>query len=129
MDIASKIGIALNVGRAVYGMIAVAAPARAAEGWIGRVAHEGATHPMIRAFGIRDIALAAATIGSLRATGSGGTGARMLLGLGVMVDATDTASGFASKDDVPNTSMIYAVAGGAAMTGALALAMSSSTED
>lgn len=121
MDVASKIGIALNVGRVAYGVAAIAAPAKATEGWIGRTAHEGSAAPMIRAFGIRDVALGAATIGALRATGSGGTGAKMLLALGVMVDTTDAVSGFVSKDDVPDPRSIYAVAGGAAVAGALAL--------
>lgn len=128
MDIASTLGTLLNVGRVAYGVAAVVAPGKAAEGWIGRAAGDPSVHPMIRAFGIRDVALGAATIGALRAGGSSGTGARMLLGLGVMVDATDTVSGRLSKDDVPKASMIYAVAGGAAVAGAVALAAASSDD-
>lgn len=126
MDMASTLGTLLNAGRIAYGVAAVVAPSKAAEGWLGRAAHQADVHPMTRAFGIRDVALGAATIGALRAGGSGGTGARMLLALGVMVDATDAVSGRMSKDAVPNPSMILAVAGGAAAAGAVALAASSS---
>lgn len=122
MDTASKLGTALNIGRIAYGVAAVVTPTKAATGWIGRAADQPAVHPMTRAFGIRDVALGAATIGALQAGGSSGTGARMLLRLGVMVDAVDAVSGRLSRNDVPKASLIYAVAGGAALTGAIALA-------
>ena len=122
MDTATTLGTALNVGRIVYGVAAVVAPTKAAAAWIGRAAGRPDVHPMTRAFGIRDVALGAATIGALKAAGPNGTGARMLLGLGVMVDAVDAVSGRLSRDDVPKASTIYAVAGGAAITGAIALA-------
>lgn len=122
MDTATRLGTALNAGRILYGIAAVVAPTSAARGWIGRAAAQPDVHPMTRAFGIRDVALGAATIGALKAAGPSGTGARMLLALGVMVDATDAVSGRLSKDAVPKPATIYAVAGGAAVTGALALA-------
>ena len=122
MDTASTLGTALNVGRIAYGVAAVVAPTKAAAGWIGRAAGQPAVHPMTRAFGIRDVALGAATIGALKAAGPSGMGARMLLGLGVMVDTVDAVSGRLSRNDVPKPSVIYAVAGGAAVTGAVALA-------
>ena len=128
MHTASTLGTALNVGRIAYGVAAVVAPTRAAEGWIGRAAAQPAVHPMTRAFGIRDVALGAATIGALQAGGPSGTGARMLLGLGVMVDAADAVSGRLSRNAVPKASLIYAVAGGAAITGAIALAAASSDD-
>lgn len=129
MDIATTLGTTLNVGRIAYGIAAVVSPTKAAKGWIGRAAKQPAVHPMTRAFGIRDVALGAATIGALKAAGPGGTGARMLLALGVMVDATDALSGFVSRHDVPKASTIYAVAGGAAVAGALALAAAVSEDD
>lgn len=128
MDTATKLGTMLNVGRIAYGIAAVVAPTAAAKGWIGRAAAESAVHPMTRAFGIRDVALGAATIGALRTAGPSGMGARMLLGLGVMVDTVDVLSGRASKDAVPRPAAIYAVAGGAALTGAAALAAAVSDE-
>ena len=124
---ASAIAIPLNAGRIAYGLAAVVAPSRAARGWIGRAAKQPDVVPMIRAFGIRDVALGAATIGTIKATGPGGVGARVLLGLGVMVDVVDTASGFSSRRDVPSASMIYAIAGGAAIAGAAALAAASAS--
>ena len=129
MDTASTLGTTLNVGRIVYGLAAVVAPTKAAKGWIGRAAGQPAVHPMTRAFGIRDVALGAATIGALQAGGPSGTGARMLLGLGVMVDAVDAVSGRLSRNDLPKPSLIYAVAGGAAVTGAIALAAGSSDDE
>ena len=129
MDTASRLGTALNASRIAYGIVAVVAPTKAARGWIGRAASQPAVHPMTRAFGIRDVALGAATIGALRTSGPNGVGARILLGLGVMVDAVDALSGRASKDDLPKPALVYAVAGGAAITGALALAAASSGEE
>lgn len=122
MDTATTLGTTLNVGRVVYGLAAVVAPTRAARGWIGRAASQPAVHAMTRAFGIRDVALGAATIGALRAAGPSGTGARMLLALGVMVDTVDAVSGRVSRAALPRPSAVYAVAGGAAATGAVALA-------
>lgn len=128
MDTASTLGTALNVGRIAFGLAAVVAPTKAAEGWIGRAAAKRSVHPMTRAFGIRDVALGAATIGALQSSGPSGVGTRILLGLGVMVDTVDAVSGRLSKDDVPNVSLIYAVAGSAAATGAIALAAASSDD-
>ena len=129
MKTASSLGTALNVGRIAYGIAAVVAPTAAAKGWIGKAAAQPAVHPMTRAFGIRDVALGAATIGALRTAGPSGMGTRILLGLGVMVDATDAVSGRLSRDAVPNPSTIYAVAGGAAVTGAAALAAAISADE
>lgn len=129
MDTASTLGTALNVGRIAFGVAAVVAPTKAAEGWIGRVAARRSVHPMTRAFGIRDVALGAATIGALKTAGPNGVGARILLGLGVMVDAVDVVSTRLSKDDVPKPSLIYAVAGSATVTGAVALAAAVSESD
>lgn len=129
MDTASTLGTVLNVGRIAYGVAAVVAPTSAAKGWIGRSAGEPSVHPMTRAFGIRDVALGAATIGALRSAGPTGTGSRMLLALGVMVDAVDTLSGRLSRDAVPKPATIYAVAGGAAVTGAVALAAALSDDE
>ncbi len=122
MDTASSIAIALNAGRIAYGAAAVVAPGPVARGWIGRSSDDAAVAPMIRAFGIRDVALGAATIGTLKATGPAGMGAKVLLGLGVMVDVVDALSGLASRNDIPKPAVIYAVAGGAAIAGAVALA-------
>lgn len=122
MDTATRLGTGLNVGRIAYGLAAVVAPTAAARGWIGSAASQPAVHPMTRAFGIRDVALGAATIGALRSAGPGGMGARILLALGVMVDTVDCVSGRVSRDAVPTPAAIYAVAGGAAVTGAVALA-------
>ena len=128
MDTTSTLGTALNLGRIAYGVVAVVAPTKAAEGWIGRAAGQPAVHPMTRAFGIRDVALGAATIGALKAAGPSGTGARILLGLGVMVDTVDAVSGMLSRQHLPKPSLVYAVAGGAAVTGAIALAAGPSDE-
>lgn len=129
MTVATSIALPLNVGRIAYGLAAVLAPNQATRGWIGRAAKQPDVAPMIRAFGIRDVALGAATIGTIKAAGPGGVGAKVLLGLGVMVDVVDTASGFASRKDVPSASMIYAVAGGAAIAGIAALAAASTSSD
>ena len=129
MDTASTLGTMLNVGRIAYGMAAVVAPEKAAEAWIGRAASQPAVYPMTRAFGIRDVALGMATIGALQSAGPSGVGARMLLALGVMVDAVDAVSGRVSRDAVPKPSAIYAVAGGAALTGAVAFAAAISADE
>ncbi len=127
---ANEIALGLNAGRIAYGMAAAIAP-KTTSLWIGRkAASDPATAPMIRAFGIRDVALGAATIGAIQGSGMKGMGTRILLALGVMVDVVDVAAGHAARDAVPAAKGIYAVAGGAALAGvaALGLSVAASTE-
>lgn len=123
MDTAAALTTALQAGRIGIGLAAVVAPAQLGRTWIGRVAKQPDAQVMTRAFGIRDVALGAATLGAMRSAGTDGTGFRVLTGLGVMVDAVDAASAAAAKGDIPNAGQTMGIAGGAAMIGAAVLAM------
>lgn len=123
MNTATALTTALQTGRIAIGLAAVVAPAQLGRTWIGRVAEQRDTQVMTRAFGIRDVALGAATLGAMRSAGTGGVGFRVLTGLGVMVDAVDAASAVAAKDTIPNAGQTLGIAGGAALTGAAVLAL------
>jgi hypothetical protein len=97
-------------------------PARAGERWVGpgqAVADGGV---MARAFGVRDLALGAATI----AAQAHGGGYRTLLALGVLCDAVDCAATVAAGDRIPPQArqVTAAVAAAAAVNGLLLLARS-----
>lgn len=122
MDVA-KLALALNAGRVGIGVALTLAPAALGRRWIGPVADDPGARVAIRAMGIRDAALGAATIGTLRATGVGGMGFRVLAGLGIAVDAVDAAATVAAWRSLPASGKaVIAVAGGATALGAAVLA-------
>lgn len=122
MDTTTALTTALAAGRIGIGLAAVAAPGWMGGIWVGRVAKRPDAQVMVRAFGVRDIALGAATLGALRAAGPGGVGFRVLTGLGVAVDLVDAASTLAARDDLPDARVSAGVAGLAAATGVAILA-------
>lgn len=113
---------ALAIGRIAFGAGFVAAPGATGGRWIGGVADSAGARIAVRGLGIRDVAVGAATLGTLQATGTGGQGFKVLTGLGIACDVVDAVSTFASRDEVPNPWVSIAVAGSAAATGAAILA-------
>lgn len=128
MNTAESLTTSLAVGRIAFGLAAVVAPAQFGKNWVGGVAERPETHVLTRAFGVRDIALGAASLGALRSTGTGGVGFKVLTALGVLVDAVDALSTVAARDHLPNAPATAAVAGAAAASGAAVLALSDRAE-
>jgi hypothetical protein len=124
MDTSRRLSTALALGRIGLGLAFVAAPEQTGGRWIGGVARSTGAQVMVRAMGIRDAALGAATLGTLRATGTGGTGFKVLTGLGIVVDVVDCVATLTAGDEVPNGRLSAAIAGGAAATGVAVLATS-----
>lgn len=122
MDTARSISTALAAGRIALGLAFVAAPTAAGSRWIGGVARSDGARVMTRAMGIRDVALGAATLGTLRATGTEGTGFKVLTVLGVLTDSVDCAATLAAGDELPQRWASAAVAAGAAAAGVAVLA-------
>lgn len=129
MDTPRALTTAMQAGRIGIGLAAVVAPAFVGRQWIGRVGAQPDTQVMTRAFGIRDVALGAATLGAMRSAGTGGVGFRVLIGLGVLVDAVDAASAVAAKEHIPGVAQTVAIAGGAALTGAAILGLTAGEPD
>lgn len=124
MDTTSALASTLAYGRIALGLGMVAAPGPVGGRWIGRAAGGSDAAIAVRGLGVRDVALGAATLGTMRATGTSGTGFKVLTGLGVLVDLVDVASTLAAGDDVPDAKLSAAVAGAAAATGIAVLALS-----
>lgn len=129
MDTSAALTTALQAGRIGIGLAAVVAPSFVGRQWIGRAGTQPDTQVMTRAFGIRDVALGAATLGAMRSAGTDGVGFRVLTGLGVAVDAVDLASAAAAGDDIPNAGQTMAIAGVAALTGAAILGLTAREHD
>ena len=123
MDTPTALTTALQTGRIGIGLAAVVAPSWVGRQWIGRVGAQPDAQVMTRAFGIRDVALGAATLGAMRSAGTDGVGFRVLSGLGVLVDLVDAASAGAARDHIPGAGQTMALAGSAALTGAAVLAL------
>ncbi len=113
---------ALSVGRILVGLGMTAAPGPAGRGWIGRSAEQPDVQIMVRGLGIRDLALGAATLGTLKATGTRGTGFRTLAALGVAVDLVDAVSTVGARNTIPSKGLpTTVIASTAAAVGAWAL--------
>jgi hypothetical protein len=118
---------ALNAGRIAVGLAFLLSPSSMGRRWFGTAAETPGGQVAVRAFGVRDAALGAATIGTLRATGVSGTGFAVLAGLGIAVDVVDAAATLAAWRALPGSGRAVAgVALGAAAAGASVLASRSS---
>jgi hypothetical protein len=108
----------LSTARLFVGAAFIAAPGRAAAGWIGADGHRDAVYVLARAFGARDAALGAGTLAALR----GGGSARPWILAGLAADATDLAATLIAGDRIPAPARIgiSAVATSALVVGALA---------
>lgn len=129
MDTTAALTTALQAGRIGIGLAAVVAPSFVGRQWIGRSGTQPDTQVMTRAFGIRDVALGVATLGAMRSAGTDGVGFRVLMGVGVVVDAVDLASAAAAGDEIPSAGQTMAIAGSAALTGAAVLGLTAGDHD
>jgi hypothetical protein len=107
---AARLATALNAGRIAIGLALLVSPVGIGRRWLGPAVDQPATQVALRTMGIRDAALGAATIGTLRATGVRGTGFAVLAGLGIAVDLVDAGATAAAWSDLPS--------GGKAVVGA-----------
>lgn len=111
-----------QAGRIAIGAAFVVDPDRAGERWVGpgQAVSDGGV--LARAFGVRDVALGAATI----AAQAHGGGYRTLLVLGILCDAVDCAATVAAADRIPPQARqtSAAIAAAAALNGVLLLARS-----
>jgi hypothetical protein len=111
--------VLFQAGRIVVGVAFLANTNQASARWIGDEAAGADVGVMARAFGVRDIALGAATISA----GRGGN-LRTLLALGIFCDVVDCAATLAAGEKIPQQARVLtaAVAAGAALNGVALLA-------
>ena len=111
--------VLFQAGRIVIGVAFLANTNQASARWIGDEAAGADGGVMARAFGVRDIALGAATISA----GRGGN-LRTLLALGILCDVVDCAATLAAGEKIPQQARVVsaAVAAGAALNGVALLA-------
>lgn len=111
--------VLFQAGRIVVGVAFLANTNQASARWIGDEAAGADGGVMARAFGVRDIALGAATISA----GRGGN-LRTLLALGILCDVVDCAATLAAGEKIPQQARVVtaAVAAGAALNGVALLA-------
>lgn len=119
---ASSLSTATSLGRIALGLGFIAAPSALGERWIGGVANADGSTVAVRGVGVRDVALGAATLGTLRATGPDGVGFAVLTALTVAVDLTDAASTWAVRDELPDAASSAGLALAAAAAGVVVLA-------
>ena len=110
------------VGRAAIGVTAIADPERMLGPWLGpKEARRTSNHVLGRALGARDLVLAA---GTLRSLGDADK-LRPWIAAATLADCVDFGATAAAGDDLPfrGRAFVMALAGGAAVAGALALAL------
>ncbi len=109
---------AIAVGRVAVGASLIALPGVAGRQWIGDAAADRRTKAIIRAFGVRDLALGAGTLQALDT----GQPARSWVVLGAVSDVVDlAATAIAIRAIGPRRALpVMLVAAGAAVGGLLA---------
>ena len=113
-----SLAIALSAGRVLAGVGLVAAPSRAAAGWIGPEADLPSVQVVIRALGVRDLALGVGTIAAFR----GGDPTPWVIA-GIASDAVDLGATVAGGRSLPPTGRVGValIAAAAAVTGTVVL--------
>lgn len=111
--------VLFQAGRIAVGVAFLANTEQASSRWIGDEAAGADGGVMARAFGVRDVALGAATISAAR-----GGNLRTLLALGILCDVVDCAATLAAGERIPQQARVVsaAVAAGAALNGVALLA-------
>ncbi|MDP4604208.1 MAG: hypothetical protein NWS75_06800 [Solirubrobacteraceae bacterium] len=111
--------VLFQAGRIAVGVAFLANTEQASARWIGEAAAGADGGVMARAFGVRDVALGAATISAAR-----GGNLRTLLALGILCDVVDCAATLAAGERIPQQARVVsaAVAAGAALNGVALLA-------
>jgi hypothetical protein len=105
----------LTLGRVAIGVALIAAPERAASGWLGPAAERPETQVVLAALGARDIVLGVG--GAVTAEGHGS--ARPWLVAAALSDLADLAATLRHRDALPLTGVVGvgALAAGAAAAG------------
>ena len=108
MDIAKTIAVGLGASRTLFGVSNVARPQAARANWIGRAARKPGAQVMIRAQGMRDIALGG---GAVRAAArGGGPELRAWMVAHAASDLTDLVATWMARDDLPKRRARFAMA-------------------
>src|SRR5688500_12688437 len=89
------------LGRVAIGAALIAAPSKAAAGWLGDAGRHPATGTAMMALGVRDLALG---LGAAWALG-GGESSRPWMLAGTLADAVDLAATLRFRDDMPLASV------------------------
>jgi hypothetical protein len=105
---------ALALGRVALGVAVLAAPERVTTRWLGRHARHPAVRYLAHSLGIRDVALGALALASLR--DDGGSAAQVQAACAA-ADAVDAVATVAARSELPalGAAGTVAVAGGAAV--------------
>jgi hypothetical protein len=108
--------VALSLARVAFGAAFVAAPG-VLKGWLGDDAKRPATRAVIRAFGVRDLALGVAAYSAVSAGDQ--VGAQRMLQVGAACDAVDALATVVAFRHLPRAGALLtlATAVGAAATG------------
>jgi hypothetical protein len=116
---------AVAAGRVVLGLTALAWPSVPARPWVGAAADDLAARVFGRALGARDIALGLGALAALQRPAAERGSACAWVAAGALSDALDVAASLASWRELPRRGrwLVIASAGGAALTGAGALAV------
>jgi hypothetical protein len=107
----------IAAGRALLGLALLAAPRRAAQGWLGAEAQRPAVVELLRGIGARDLVLGAGVLATLR----DGADPVPWMAAAALADAADAAAALAVGDGIPPGGRwaTVAIAGGAALAGAV----------
>jgi hypothetical protein len=110
----------ISAGRVALGLALLAAPRRAARGWLGDESQRPATIELVRGIGARDLVLGAGVLANLRDGGSPGPWVAAAL----IADVADAGAAIAVGDGIPARGRwaTAAIAGACAAAGAAVLA-------
>lgn len=87
----------IAAGRILIGIVMLLAPRKGVRGWLGRDADSGGVTLLARAFGAREIALGAGTLGALTT----GSPARPWVVAGIVSDGVDAAASVLALRHLP----------------------------
>lgn len=120
MSIQRVLNIGFGAARVGFGVVAGAYPEKIGRTWIGESAASPQSGVILRALGVRDLALGAGTVeAALR------DDATVWLAVSTLADLGDVAATLLARKDLPRAGVITTtfLAGSAAITGAALLAL------
>ena len=108
----------MAASRAALGLGFVLMPGLLGRLWVGRTADDGGVKVLVRAIGVRDLALGAGILMAL----SGGRPARPWVQAAAVSDAIDCGAALAAGDSIPTYARwaVLLLGGGSALQGAIA---------
>jgi hypothetical protein len=122
MKLARAANVGFGLSRVLFGVVAGSAPQAIGRTWIGDEAERERTKVILRALGVRDIALGAGTIEAALADR-----AAPWLAVSVLADLGDAVSTMLAREQLPRRGVVTTsvVAGSAAAAGLALLALDS----